>query len=180
MVMTFSLGTQASWLPAATMIHWSVMATRLPETLTGLAVAMGQETTWIFTNLPTGGVPGEEVPEFWAAADMPEMEKRQKNLDMLIIFVNSRSASGNRCGDTTRIVPKASQKRKMKKPVPHQSRGRHVRFPGASLAAGELGVTRGHLYRVLTGERKSPPLVERWKEWLRRNPQFSNLPPHHP
>jgi hypothetical protein len=40
-----------------------------------------------------------------------------------------------------------------------------------------LGVTRGHLHRVLTGERKSPPLIARWNAWLKRNPQFADLQP---
>lgn len=56
--------------------------------------------------------------------------------------------------------------------IPHQSRGRLVRFPGASIAAAELGVSRQHLHRVLVGERKSPALLARWKQWLGRNPQF--------
>lgn len=68
----------------------------------------------------------------------------------------------------------------MKRPIPHQSRGRHVRFPGASIAAGEFGVTRGHLHRVLTGERKSPPLMARWQAWLRAHPEFSNVTKSNP
>jgi len=59
--------------------------------------------------------------------------------------------------------------------MPHQSKGRHVRFPGASLAAADLGVTRGHLHRVLTGERSSPPLMSRWKAWLKKHPSFSRI-----
>jgi hypothetical protein len=61
--------------------------------------------------------------------------------------------------------------------TPHQSKGRLVRFPGASLAAQELGVSRGHLHRVLTGERKSPPLIHRWHAWLALHPQFASLQP---
>ena len=61
--------------------------------------------------------------------------------------------------------------------IPHQSKGPLVRFPGSTAAAAELGVTRGHLHRVLTGERKSPPLLSRWNEWLKRNPQFAALQP---
>lgn len=64
-----------------------------------------------------------------------------------------------------------------RKKVPHQSGGSNVRFPGATLAAQELGVHRGHLHRVLTGERKSPPLLARWNAWLTRNPQFASLQP---
>jgi hypothetical protein len=40
-----------------------------------------------------------------------------------------------------------------------------------------LGVTRGHLHRVLTGERESPTLIARWHAWLKRNPQFADLQP---
>ena len=71
MVITFSFGTQISWVPAATMIHWSVIATSVPAIFVGWLVERGQATTWISTNLPTGGVPGEESPEFWAAAGVP-------------------------------------------------------------------------------------------------------------
>jgi hypothetical protein len=61
--------------------------------------------------------------------------------------------------------------------IPHQSKGPLVRFPGSTVAAAELGVTRGHLHRVLTGKRKSPPLLARWNAWLRRNPQYASLQP---
>lgn len=59
--------------------------------------------------------------------------------------------------------------------TPHQSKGRLVRFPGASLAAADLGVSRGHLHRVLVGERKSQPLVARWNAWLAKHPEFARL-----
>jgi hypothetical protein len=59
--------------------------------------------------------------------------------------------------------------------TPHQSKGRLVRFPGASLAAQDLGVSRGHLHRVLVGERKSQPLISRWNAWLAKNPEFARL-----
>ena len=58
---------------------------------------------------------------------------------------------------------------------PHQSSGSTVRFPGASLAAADLGVSRGHLHRVLVGERKSQPLVARWTDWLAKHPEFARL-----
>jgi hypothetical protein len=61
--------------------------------------------------------------------------------------------------------------------APHQSKGRNVRFPGSSVAAEELGVTRSHLHRVLTGERKSQPLINRWNAWLKRHPEFAALQP---
>lgn len=61
--------------------------------------------------------------------------------------------------------------------APHQSSGINVRFPGSTLAAADLGVSRQHLHRVLTGERESPTLVARWQAWLKRNPQFANLQP---
>jgi hypothetical protein len=36
------------------------------------------------------------------------------------------------------------------------------RFPKIVFYAAQLGVTRSHLWRVLTGERKSPGLVQRF------------------
>jgi hypothetical protein len=57
--------------------------------------------------------------------------------------------------------------------VPHQSL--KARFPGASIAAGELGVNRGHLHAVLSGKRESKSLTSRWNEWLRKNPQFAAI-----
>jgi hypothetical protein len=39
---------------------------------------------------------------------------------------------------------------------------RNVRFPGICAAAKALGVTREHLYRVLTGERHSASLSRRY------------------
>jgi hypothetical protein len=61
--------------------------------------------------------------------------------------------------------------------TPHQSKGRLVRFPGSSLAAAEMGVSRSHLHRVLIGERKSDGLLARWHGWLKRHPQFATLQP---
>lgn len=62
--------------------------------------------------------------------------------------------------------------------TPHQSKGRLVRFPGSSLAAAEMGISRSHLHRVLNGERKSETLLARWQAWLKRHPQFASLQPH--
>lgn len=59
--------------------------------------------------------------------------------------------------------------------VPHQSLCKRTRFPGAALAARELGVHRGHLHRVLTGERSSLALQARWKAWLATHPEFARL-----
>jgi hypothetical protein len=61
--------------------------------------------------------------------------------------------------------------------APHQSKGKMVRFPGSSLAAEELGVSRSHLHRVLIGERSSPPLRGRWQAWLQTHPEFAALQP---
>jgi hypothetical protein len=61
--------------------------------------------------------------------------------------------------------------------TPHQSKGRHVRFPGSAIAAEELGVSRSHLHRVLSGERDSEPLKGRWNAWLKRHPEFAALQP---
>jgi hypothetical protein len=63
--------------------------------------------------------------------------------------------------------------------TPHQSKGRLVRFPGSSIAAEDLGVSRGHLHRVLTGERESAPLLARWNAWLKRHPQFHSIQSSH-
>jgi hypothetical protein len=42
-----------------------------------------------------------------------------------------------------------------------------TRFPGIKRHAAALGVTRPHLWMVLTGERQSADLVRRYKELLR-------------
>jgi len=65
----------------------------------------------------------------------------------------------------------------MKPVAPPQSSGPRVRFPGAAIAARELGVHRGHLHRVLTGERGSKTLMARWRAWLKSNPHFARLQP---
>ncbi len=57
--------------------------------------------------------------------------------------------------------------------IPHQSKGRLVRFLGASIAAAEFGVSRGHRHRVLTGDRESATLLARWRGWLKRHPAIS-------
>ena len=59
--------------------------------------------------------------------------------------------------------------------TPHQSQGRQVRYPGSSIAAQDLGVSRGHLHRVLSGERKSLDLLGRWNAWLAKHPEFARL-----
>jgi hypothetical protein len=84
----------------------------------------------------------------------------------------------NRGDGTTKQPPPLNQSnQETMTTIPHQSKGPLVRFPGSTAAAAELGVTRGHLHRVLIGERKSPPLMARWHAWLKRNPQFANLQP---
>lgn len=45
--------------------------------------------------------------------------------------------------------------------APLESR-RRIRFPGITYDARELGVTYNHLWRVLTGDRESPGLVQRY------------------
>lgn len=57
--------------------------------------------------------------------------------------------------------------------APHQSL--KARFPGISLAATDLGVTRSHLWQVLAGKRDSKPLMARWKAWLAQHPEFARL-----
>lgn len=61
--------------------------------------------------------------------------------------------------------------------VPPQSHA--ARYPGITLAARELGVTRGHLWQVLTGNRASPPLIVRWRAWLVSHPDFSAMQTEH-
>lgn len=43
----------------------------------------------------------------------------------------------------------------------------HVRFPGICAAARELGVTRVHLYLVLTGQRESRNLTARYRALMK-------------
>lgn len=57
--------------------------------------------------------------------------------------------------------------------LPHQSLQRQTLYPGSTLAARDLGVTRYHLTAVLGGKRESKPLMRRWKQWLRENPAFA-------
>jgi hypothetical protein len=61
--------------------------------------------------------------------------------------------------------------------TPHQSSSPHVRFPGSAIAAAELGVHRGHLHRVLSGQRQSKTLLARWRAWLKAHPEFAALQP---
>ena len=98
---------------------------------------------------------------------------------MILILSDFFSRERDRRGDAKESqhhAPRKSNKETMTT-TPHQSKGRLVRFPGATLAAQELGVSRGHLHRVLIGERKSPSLSARWNAWLTRNPQFASLQP---
>ena len=57
--------------------------------------------------------------------------------------------------------------------APHQSL--KARYPGITHAATELGVTRTHLWAVLSGRRESKPLLARWHAWLKRHPEFARL-----
>jgi hypothetical protein len=57
--------------------------------------------------------------------------------------------------------------------APHQSR--KARFPGITIAAADLNVTRNHLWAVLSNKRESPPLIVRWQAWLDRHPEFARL-----
>ncbi len=59
--------------------------------------------------------------------------------------------------------------------APYQSCSKHVRFPGAAIAARDLGVHRSHLNRVLSGERQSGELLTRWNAWLRSHPEFAAI-----
>jgi len=59
--------------------------------------------------------------------------------------------------------------------TPHQSTGINVSRPGITIAAKDLGVSRAHLHRVLTGERESASLTSRWRDWLKSHPQFAKI-----
>ena len=52
---------------------------------------------------------------------------------------------------------------------PQTSRGKsRVKFPGITRVADESGVSREHLWQVLTGRRSSPRLVRAYREHQRR------------
>jgi hypothetical protein len=46
-----------------------------------------------------------------------------------------------------------------------KSTKKRIRFAGIGKAAAALEVTRVHLYRVLVGERRSPELKRRYRQW---------------
>jgi len=60
------------------------------------------------------------------------------------------------------MTPRQSQVEKEKR---IRGRNGRTRFPGICSAAVELGVSRQHLYFVLTGERRSP----RIEAWVKQN-----------
>ena len=43
------------------------------------------------------------------------------------------------------------------------------KYPGICKAALDLGVSRVHLWKVLTGRRESASLMRRWEEWNSAN-----------
>jgi len=47
-----------------------------------------------------------------------------------------------------------------------KSKPRRKRIAGITIAAGTLGVTRFHLYKVLTGKRESAPLLARYRAMM--------------
>jgi hypothetical protein len=49
---------------------------------------------------------------------------------------------------------------------PGRRRGEIGKFPGSVVFSRENATTQGHLFRVLTGERKSASLVEKYAAWL--------------
>lgn len=61
----------------------------------------------------------------------------------------------------------------MPKEPPHQSIA--AKYPGITIAAAELKVTRQHLHAVLSGKREGKSLKARWNNWLSRNPEFAIL-----
>lgn len=54
----------------------------------------------------------------------------------------------------------------MPKPIPQPRR--EVRFPGISHHSVSLGVTREHLWQVLTGRRTSRSLLQRYRTLLQK------------
>lgn len=58
-----------------------------------------------------------------------------------------------------------SMKRELRNP-PKTRRG-ETRFPGIKRHAETLGVSRPHLFLVLTGQRKSASLLRRYRELMR-------------
>ena len=59
------------------------------------------------------------------------------------------------------------------KSAPHQSR--NAKYPGSTIAARDLGISRGHLHAVLSGKRASKSLTAQWQAWLRTHPEFATL-----
>lgn len=41
-----------------------------------------------------------------------------------------------------------------------------ISFPGSIIVSRQLGVTHGHLYRVLTGERQSERVLEAYRAFI--------------
>jgi adenylosuccinate lyase len=62
---------------------------------------------------------------------------------------------------------------KANRKVPHQSLDPRIRFPGSTIAAREIGVSRQHLHEVIRGNRTAAPTLRAWKQWLRDNPAFA-------
>ena len=54
----------------------------------------------------------------------------------------------------------------MKAGSKHKIARRKTRFPHIGKACEELGVSRTHLYYVLTGQRKSPKLLRRYRSFV--------------
>jgi hypothetical protein len=52
---------------------------------------------------------------------------------------------------------------------------RRTRFPGICTDAELLGVSREHLYRVLTGERESKSLLERYRALAKKGQHGASL-----
>jgi hypothetical protein len=51
---------------------------------------------------------------------------------------------------------------------PGRQRGMIAKFPGSVVFCAEADKNPSHLFRVLTGERKSASLVEKYATWLRQ------------
>lgn len=66
-------------------------------------------------------------------------------------------------------MPATNKARKCKEPNTGRPFGSVTRFPGSVVFSRKHGVTQGHLYRVLMGERTSKKLVKAYAAWLKEN-----------
>ncbi|MFZ2279525.1 MAG: hypothetical protein WAW39_17145 [Prosthecobacter sp.] len=66
-------------------------------------------------------------------------------------------------------MPAINNARKRKEPSKGRPSGSVTKFPGSVVFCAEIGKDPSHLFRVLTGERTSHSLVEKYATWLKKN-----------